>query len=134
MDNILYTVTSNKACAEVIDWLNKKNIPFYERRISKARPLKSTEIISLLCVSENGFEDIVKRNKKIIKIEGKEVRLEDLSTSELILTIINQPTILRTPILMNDKKMVVGFQITEMGIFVPKSVRRKELKKIIFYR
>lgn len=134
MDNILYTETSSKACAEVMNWLNENNIPFKERRISKARPLKSAEIISLLSVTDNGFEDIVKRNKKIIKIEGKEVRLEDLSTSELIVAIINQPTILRTPILMNDKKMVVGFQITEMGIFVPKSVRRKELEKIIFDR
>ncbi|MBW9321989.1 transcriptional regulator Spx [Enterococcus casseliflavus] len=134
MDNILYTETSSKACAEVMDWLKENNIPFKERRITKARPLKSVEIIGLLSVSDNGFEDIVKRNKKIIKIEGKEVRLEDLSTSELIVAIINQPTILRTPILMNDKKMVVGFQITEMGIFVPKSVRRKELEKIIFDR
>lgn len=131
MNNILYTVTSSKTCAEVVEWLNENNIPFNERRISKANPLRQSELLLMLKISENGFEEIVKRNKKFIKMDNKDVALEDLSTSKLIDTIISQPSILRTPILLNSNKMVVGFQITEMGMFIPRNIRKKELKKLL---
>lgn len=131
MNNILYTVTSSKACAEAIDWLNKNNIPFKERRISKANPLKYSEIQHMLKISGNGFEDIVKRNKKISKINGEMINLEDLSTNKLILTIIGYPNIIRTPIIIDDKKMVVGFQISEMGIFIPRTKRKNDLENLL---
>lgn len=131
MDNILYTETSSKTCAEAMNWLNENNIPFKERRISKANPLKMSEIQHMLIISDSGFEEVIKRNKKTIKLNGELVMVDNLSTKQLVSAIVNQPTILRTPILINEKKMVVGFQISEMGLFIPRSVRKNELKKLL---
>ncbi|WP_368562426.1 ArsC/Spx/MgsR family protein [Enterococcus faecalis] len=131
MTNILYTITSSKACTDAFNWLTENHIPFYERRICKSSPLKQREILEILRLSENGFDDLLKRSIKTIEINEKQVTIENLSTNELIKSIAKNPSILRTPILANNRKMIIGFQTSEMGVFVPKNVRRYEITKLL---
>lgn len=117
MKNLLYSVTSSKTCAEITKWFNDNNISFDERRISKANPLTSKEIFHLLSISQNGFADIVKRNVENVNFDGEEVPIEELTTNELVSTLVKDPSIFKVPILINNQKMFTGFKVREFEEF-----------------
>ena len=121
MENILFSVTGNKSCTQVSKWLTDNNIPFIERRISTASPLKSKELFNLLSISQNGFQDIIKRNVTHIKINEKDVSIEELTTNELVSIIIKKPSIFKTPILATSDKILTGFKINELEDFFAKN-------------
>lgn len=121
MENILFSVTGNKTCTQVSKWLTDNNIPFIERRISTASPLKSKELFILLSISQNGFQDIIKRNVTHIKINEKDVSIEELTTNELVSIIIKKPSIFKTPILATSDKILTGFKINELEDFFAKN-------------
>lgn len=122
MKNLLYSVTSSKTCAEITKWFNDNNISFDERRISKANPLTSKEIFHLLSISQNGFADIVKRNVKNVNFDGEEVPIEELTTNELVSTLVKDPSIFKVPILINNQKMFTGFKVREFEEFFLKKI------------
>lgn len=122
MKNLLYSVTSSKTCAEITKWFNDNNISFDERRISKANPLTSKEIFHLLSISQNGFADIVKRNVKNVNFDGEEVPIEELTTNELVSTLVKDPSIFKVPILINNQKMFTGFMVREFEEFFLKKI------------
>lgn len=64
MGNILYSFRQSKARDDVVNWLIENKIFYNERKISKYEPLRRIEIINFLKLSDNGFEDILKRNLK----------------------------------------------------------------------
>jgi Spx/MgsR family transcriptional regulator len=126
MQNLLYSVTSSKTCAAITKWLNDNNISFDERRISKANPLTSKEIFHLLSISQNGFADIVKRNVKNVNFDGEEVPIEELTTNELVSTLVKDPSIFKVPILINNQKMFTGFKVREFEEFFLKQNKHTE--------
>ena len=131
MGNILYSFRQSKARDDVVNWLIENKIYYNERKISKYEPLRRIEIINFLKLSDNGFEDILKRNLKKIEIDGNVHLIDELSTNQMIDMIIMKPLLLKNPILINNKKIIAGFQSNNMGIFIPKEVRKIKLKDLL---
>lgn len=131
MGNILYSFRQSKARDDVVNWLIENKIFYNERKISKYEPLKRIEIINFLKLSDNGFEDILKRNLKKIEIDGSVHLIDELSTNQMIDMIIMKPLLLKNPILINKKKIIAGFQSNNMGIFIPKEVRKIKLEDLL---
>lgn len=131
MGNILYSFRQSKARDDVVNWLIENNIFYNERKISKYEPLRRIEIINFLKLSDNGFEDILKRNLKKIEIDGSVHLIDELSTNQMIDMIIMKPLLLKNPILINKKKIIAGFQSNNMGIFIPKEVRKIKLEDLL---
>lgn len=131
MGNILYSFRQSKARDDVVNWLIENKIFYNERKISKYEPLRRIEIINFLKLSDNGFEDILKRNLKKIEIDGNVHLIDELSTNQMIDMIIMKPLLLKNPILINKKKIIAGFQSTNMGIFIPKEVRKIKLEDLL---
>ncbi|MFB8552547.1 MULTISPECIES: ArsC/Spx/MgsR family protein [Enterococcus] len=131
MGNILYSFRQSKARDDVVNWLIENKIFYNERKISKYEPLRRIEIINFLKLSDNGFEDILKRNLKKIEIDGNVHLIDELSTNQMIDMIIMKPLLLKNPILINKKKIIAGFQSNNMGIFIPKEVRKIKLEDLL---
>lgn len=131
MGNILYSFRQSKARDDVVNWLIENKIFYNERKISKYEPLRRIEIINFLKLSDNGFEDILKRNLKKMKIDGNVHLIDELSTNQMIDMIIMKPLLLKNPILINKKKIIAGFQSNNMGIFIPKEVRKIKLEDLL---
>ena len=131
MGNILYSFRQSKARDDVVNWLIENKIFYNERKISKYEPLRRIEIINFLKLSDNGFEDILKRNLKKIEIDGNVHLFDELSTNQMIDMIIMKPLLLKNPILINKKKIIAGFQSNNMGIFIPKEVRKIKLEDLL---
>ena len=75
----------------------------------------------MLSNAENGFDDIISTRSKIFK--DQDLDIDSMKTSELKQFILNNPSILKRPIMVNDEKMQVGFNDEDIRIFIPRRLR-----------
>lgn len=118
---IIYTTPSCASCRKAKSWLEEHNIEYVEKNIF-AFPLTKDDIRLMLKNTENGFEDIISTRSKYI-IENN-IDIESMKVSELEKLIIENPSILRRPIIVEDNKMQVGYNEEEIRVFIPKEIRK----------
>ena len=123
---IIYLSPSCTSCRKAHAWLEEYNIPFIERNISKDPPTK-TELRKILSLTVKGTEEIVSTRSKAFR--RLNINIDELSLQELYELIHAHPEILRKPILIDSKRIQVGYNESEIRQFVPKRVRRRQMRK-----
>ena len=118
----IYTSSSCSSCRKVKSWFAENNLPFTERNIFSYQ-LKEEDIRNMLQKSENGTEDIISTRSKIIK--DNKIDPNQMTINELINFIRDNPSVLKRPIIIDDRRMQVGYNEDEITVFIP-SERRKE--------
>lgn len=118
---IVYTRTSIKSCRQAISWMEEEKLLFKERKITKDNPMTEREVKEILSMTSNGFDDIISKNSKFYK--EYDSNIENLTISQLITLLIDNPTSIRTPIITNGEKIQVGFNHLEIRSFIPRNVR-----------
>ncbi len=113
---IIYTSPSCSSCRKVKKWFDEQQIPYEERNIFSAA-LDERELKEMLSKSENGTEDIISTRSKIIKEEHIDV--ESMSIRDLIEFIRANPSILKRPIIVDDRRIQVGYNEEEIRTFIP---------------
>lgn len=119
----IYTAPSCASCRKVKVWLNDHNIPFVEKNIFSTL-LREEELRELLTRSENGTDDIISKRSKIIK-EGH-VDIDSMSLNELIRFIQDNPSVLKRPIIIDERRFQVGYNAEEIRAFIPRELRRMQ--------
>ena len=122
----LYTSPSCTSCRKAKAWLEEHGIQYKKRNIF-SEPLSAAEIKQVLQLTENGTEEIVSRRSKVF--QELDVDLDDLSLKQLIDLIEKNPGLLRRPILVDDKRLQVGYYEDEIRRFLPRKVRQLELAR-----
>lgn len=117
----VYTAPSCASCRKVKTWLKENNIPYVEKNIFSTI-LRKEELQELLERSENGTDDIISKRSKVIK-EGN-IDIDDMSISELINFIQEHPSVLKRPIILDDRRFQVGYNSEEIRAFMPRELRR----------
>lgn len=117
---VLYSSPGCASCRKVRQWLKDRNLKFIEKNIFTS-VLSEKEIKHLLMRSENGTEDIISKRSKVM--QESQLDLEELSMSELITFIQRHPSVLKRPIIMNDKSFLVGYDEEEIDAFLPTELR-----------
>lgn len=117
---VIYTSPSCSSCKKVKKWFNDQNIPFKEKNIFSS-VLNPTELKEILAKSENGTDDIISTRSNIMK-EGN-VHIEDMSINELIDFIRKNPSVLKRPIVVDDRRIQVGYNEEEIRSFIPAARR-----------
>jgi regulatory protein spx len=117
----LYTSSSCSSCRKAKKWLDNNNIPYREKNIIGIR-LTRNDIINMLKYSENGFEDIISTRSKIFK--ESQIEPDNMKFSELANFIIDNPTILKRPIIINEQIMQTGYNEDEIRAFIPREFRK----------
>ncbi|MCS9996526.1 transcriptional regulator Spx [Weissella confusa] len=121
----LYTSPSCTSCRKARAWLEENVIPYTERNVFK-EPLSRDEIKNILRMTEDGTEEIISTRSKLFA--ELDVKLDDLSLSQLIEMIQQQPALLKRPLMIDEKRMQVGYNEDEIRRFLPHEVRQQELK------
>ena len=116
----IYTSPSCSSCRKVKKWFNEQNIPYVEKNIFSAT-LNENELKEILIKSENGTEDIIATKSKIVKESG--VDLENMTINELISFIRANPSVLKRPIMVDDRKIQVGYNPEDITVFIPQAKR-----------
>lgn len=120
----LYTSPSCTSCRKAKAWLQENGIPFKERNIF-SEPLNIDEIKNILRMTEDGTEDIIsKRSKAYSKLN---VDLDELPMKQLYKLVSKNPGLLRRPIIVDEKRLQVGYNEDEIRRFLPRQVRELEL-------
>lgn len=123
----LYTSPSCTSCRKAKAWLKEHDISFKERNIF-ANQLNKEEIMQVLRMTENGTEEIISTRSRTF--QNLKINLDDLSIDQLIDLVEKNPSLLRRPIIMDDKRLQVGYNEDEIRRFLPRKVRRLELEEI----
>lgn len=122
----LYTSPSCTSCRKARAWLEENAIPYTERNVFK-EPLSRDEIKNILRMTDDGTEEIISTRSKLFA--ELDVKLDDLSLSQLIEMIQQQPALLKRPLMIDEKRMQVGYNEDEIRRFLPHEVRQQELKR-----
>ncbi|WP_125683223.1 transcriptional regulator SpxA [Levilactobacillus yonginensis] len=122
----LYTSPSCTSCRKARLWFEEHGIAYREQNIF-SEPLTIDQIKSILRLTEDGTEEIVSTRSKAY--QELTVDLDDLPLRELYDLIQKNPGILRRPIMVDDKRLQVGFNEEEIRRFLPRKVRALELER-----
>lgn len=122
----LYTSPSCTSCRKARAWLKEHNIPFKERNIF-SEPLNKNEIKTILRMTEDGTEEIISTRSKVF--QELNIKIDDLSINELLDLVQKNPGLLRRPIILDEKRLQVGYNEDEIRRFLPREVRALELQQ-----
>lgn len=123
---VVYTSPGCASCRKVKNWLKDHELRFIEKNIFHTT-LNESEIKHLLMRSENGTEDIISKRSKVI--QENQIDVEDMTMNELVEFIQENPSVLKRPIVLNEKTFLVGYDEEEIGAFIP-SDRRAPLRLV----
>ena len=121
----LYTSPSCTSCRKARAWLVEQEIPFKERNIF-SEPLDITELKEILRMTEDGTEEIISTRSKVF--QKLDMNLDELPLPELLKLVQENPGLLRRPIMIDEKRLQVGFNEDEIRRFLPREVRALELR------
>jgi regulatory protein spx len=116
----LYTTTSCTSCRKAKSWLEENQIDYIERNISHD-PLKEDEIKSILSMTEEGTDEIISTRSKIL--QKLNIEIDSLSLRELYKLLRTHPTILKRPIIQDEKMLQIGYKEEEIRVFIPRRFR-----------
>lgn len=129
----LYSSASCTSCRKAKAWLLEQGLTFEERNII-SDPLTKTEIKEILALTETGTDEIISPRSKVY--QKLDIDFDELSLSELVAVIEENPSILRRPILMDERRLQIGYNEDEIHQFIPREVRKvtsKKLTEILIY-
>ncbi len=119
----IYTVSSCTSCKKAKNWLNAHQLSYNEHNLGKEAITKE-EILNILTKTENGIASIVSSKNRYAK--SLDFDIEELSVNEVIDLITSNPRILKSPILIDEKRLQVGYKEDDIRAFLPRSVRNVE--------
>ncbi|MCR4854970.1 MAG: transcriptional regulator Spx [Erysipelotrichaceae bacterium] len=121
---VMYTSQGCSSCRKAKKYLRDNNLSFIEKDITRDE-LNEDEIRYLLKRTSNGTDDIISARSKIIRESN--VDLEEMNMSELVDFILSNPTVLKRPIILDDKEMQAGYDEDEISIFKKNNVKKLNL-------
>ena len=127
MSVTIYTQSSCSSSRKALKWLNENNIPYTEKRIT-SQPLTLAEFKNILSMTEDGTDEIIATNSNDFK--NLAIDIDQLSIQELYNLIQQHPRMLRSPILLDEKRIQVGYNEMDIRRFIPRKVRAFELNAL----
>ncbi len=122
----LYTSPSCTSCRKAKLWLEEHDIAYTERNIM-SEPLSIKEIKEILRMTEDGTDEIISTRSKIF--QKLNINVEALPLQQLYSLIQENPGLLRRPIIIDEKRLQVGYNEDEIRRFLPRRVRTFQLRE-----
>lgn len=123
----LYVSPSCTSCRKAKAWLEEQNLEFNEKNIFH-EPLTKEEIKHILSLTEEGTSELISYRSQAYQALSEDI--DDLSLNELLELFENEPSLIRRPIIMDDRRLQIGYNEEEIRCFLPRKVRELELAEI----
>jgi regulatory protein spx len=123
----LFLTPSCTSCRKARAWLEEHSIEFVERNML-TEPLTPDEIKSILRLTENGTEDIISKQSKAY--QELKVDIDSLPLQDLYTLIKENPLILKRPIMLDEKRLQIGYNDEEIRSFLPRKIRNFEYNEL----
>ena len=123
----LYVTPSCTSCRKAKSWLEEHHIDYNVKNIMN-ESLTLEEIKSILRMTETGTEEIISNKSKTI--QELNIDIDSLPLNELYKLIINNPKMLRMPIILDEKRLQIGYNEDEIRSFLPRKLRTFSYTKL----
>jgi len=101
-------------------WFTRQGISYKERNVLKD-PLTVEELQSILRMTVEGTDEIISTRSKVYK--DLNLDIEALPLQELLELIQEHPRLLRSPIMVDEKRLQVGYHEDDIRQFLPRKTR-----------
>jgi Spx/MgsR family transcriptional regulator len=119
-----YSYPSCTSCRKTKHWLKAHNVNFYERHLFRDTP-SIDELKTILSLTTEGIDEILATRSQTYK--DLNIDVNELSLSEVLTLMHQEPKLLRRPIITDGNKLIVGYNPQELS----KVARKQELKKSV---
>lgn len=117
----LYYGASNGSSRKSVKWFSEQKIFINKKRIDY---ISKKELVHVLSLSNNGFQDILKKSHITTPhIRNMIQKIALMSFNESVDFILNHPEVLRIPIMVDETKLIIGYNSETIRIFIPKNRR-----------
>lgn len=112
---------------KAIQWFKKYKLDIH---ISTMGQVSREEIITVLASTDNGISELIKYPSHGSEEDASKIRLiKTMTLNEAINYIKVNPDLLRSPIIIEKDKVLIGYNPEQIRMFLPKEYRRKSLGK-----
>jgi regulatory protein spx len=122
----LFTSPSCTSCRKARRWLVNHGIEFEERNMMN-EPLSICELRQILSMTEEGTMELISTRSKAYA--DLDIDLEDMSVNDLLALLKENPNLIRRPLLIDEKRLQIGYNEDEIRCFLPREIRRMEMRK-----
>ena len=118
----IYTREGCTSSLKTKDWLESHGIEFEQREILQ---LSQQDMTHLLSLTDLGFEEL-------LKLKGKQSKenlfhFNEWSLTECVQFLKYHTEFLKTPIILDQEKYMMGYNSEEIRKFLPKNYRKMEI-------
>lgn len=110
-----------KSTRKARQWMLKNDVSFVERNINE-EPLTVGELQDILRMTIDGTDGIIATRSNVYK--ELNLDLDELTLMELLEMIHEHPRLLKSPIIVDEKKLLVGYHEEEIRQFLPRKARK----------
>lgn len=106
-----FTYPSCTSCRKAKAWLSENGVTYEERHLFKNPPTVE-ELLDIAKMTTNGMDEILSTRSQRFKDLG--VDINDLTVSELLEILSEEPRLLKRPILTDGERLIVGYNQSAM--------------------
>jgi len=119
--------TPCKSMQKAKKWFDKHEISYTERNIRDI-PMTVEELRGVLRLTLDGTDEIISTRSNIYK--QLNLDFDTLPLQELLTLIQKHPGLLRNPIIIDDRRIQVGYNEDDIRQFLPRKARELEWLKL----
>ncbi|SDQ18047.1 transcriptional regulator SpxA [Carnobacterium viridans] len=123
----LYSSASCTSCRKARSWLEDHDIPFTEKNVFTEK-ITDEELKAILQLTENGTNEIISQRSQAFR--ELNINIEEMPLGRVLKLIQQHPGIMRRPILVDNKRLLVGYNEEDIRCFLPREIRKIELSKL----
>lgn len=119
-----YSYPSCTSCRKTKHWLKAHNVNFQEKHLFRETPTIE-ELKHILELTTEGIDEILATRSQTYK--DLNIDIDELSLSEVLTLMHEEPKLLRRPIITDGKKLIVGYNPQELS----KVARKKDVQRSV---
>lgn len=121
----IYSQGRNTSDKQAVAWFKSRGFEIYEKKMYH---LSKKNLLQILVLSDQGFSEILRHRAG----EGTDLRkkldaIQTLSFNDSVEFILHNTEVLKSPIILGEDKLLVGFNAEEVRKFMPKRYRKVAL-------
>lgn len=121
MITVYYSNTGNMSNKRVIEWFELRNIQIKKIRIRK---ISKEDLLHILEISSGGFSEILKNERISNPNLAKNLdEIYHLNFNSAVDTILQHPNFLKTPVIVDEERLLVGYNSEDIRMFLPREYK-----------
>ena len=123
---IIYAQGTNTSNEQALTWFKLRGIEMREEKMYK---MTRENLLHILALTDQGFSEVLKhRAGEGTLLKNKLDAISSLSFNESVDFIMKNPEVLRSPIIFEENKLLVGYNSEEIRKFMPQKYRKVGIK------